>query len=120
MNIKPGDFIQHDGCVIFFEVESVHSTFVICAARDPKHGTDLVYTDKITAISTETPRRHVKLNRTKDFYDKFYPEGWQPHLSVVIPFSEITEGTVLITTKGCAPPLRRKAILGFLMVNRKR
>lgn len=119
MNIKPGNFIKHGGCDIFFEVESVHSTFIICASRDPKHGTDLVYPEQITSISTETPTHHIKLDRTKDFYDKFFPEGWQPHISKVIPFSEIVEGTVLITTKGLCTAVKKKGCTWILKGKQK-
>lgn len=109
MNIEPGMFISVKGCDIFFEVKSVHTNFVICANRNPTHETELVFIDTIDqCVEKPLNSKWIKLNRQKGYYDKFYPEGWQPYISQVIPFSSIEAGMELIGYKGVFYPVSKK------------
>ena len=99
--IKPGMFIRHDLNLIYFEVESVLGNMVVCADRDPKKKTDLVFLDKIEEV-VEKPLSHswIKCNREKGFYDKFHPEGWKPQKTEVVKFEDLQEGDEIFTFKG--------------------
>lgn len=109
MKIKPGDFIRHSTLLIWFEVHEVFSDFVTCADRDPAKGTELVFKKDIQLHHDSLPPGHyIKMNREKNFYDKFYPEGWHGDESKVIPFNDIKEGMMLIGTKGIFVPKYRK------------
>lgn len=108
MKIEKGTFIRYDTLSIYFEVQDVFSDMVVCAARTAQEGTDLVFINKIEEVVQTPPcSRWVKLDRTKGFYDKFSPEGWVPHISKVIPFSEIKEGSVIVTTRGACTAVRK-------------
>lgn len=108
MNIKPGMFIQYGTLGIEFEVKEVFSDFVICAARNPKDETELVWIKDINyCVDEPDSTQWIKLNREKSFYDKFHPEGWQPTITKVISFNEIKEGMKIITEKGVCETTRR-------------
>lgn len=109
MNIKPGQFIRHDSLSISFEVQEVFSDMCVCASRDPKFKTELVFLKDIyECVDTPLDSHWVKLDRSKGFYDKFHPEGWQPYKSKVIPFSAIEAGMELVGTKGVLYPVSKK------------
>lgn len=100
-NIKPGMFIKHGDCSIYFEVETVFHDMVVCASRDPRDKTELVFTDKITeCVEKPYSKTWINLNREKGFYDKFHPEGWLPQITKVVPFSELKENDEIIGKKG--------------------
>ncbi|MBK3919946.1 hypothetical protein EGJ28_16195 [Stutzerimonas xanthomarina] len=80
LGVEPGWFVRFGGCSIWFEIGAVWADMVSCAARDPKHLTVLAtvgdYYSAIDHVCQELPasERWIKLDRTKSFYDKFYPE----------------------------------------------
>lgn len=101
LNIKSGMFVSHGSCSIYFEVKEILENFLICASRDPKSKTELVFLDNVSDV-VEKPisNQWIKLNREKGFYDKFYPEGWVPTITKVVKSSELKENDTIITEKG--------------------
>lgn len=80
LGVEPGWFVRFGGCSIWFEIDAVWPDMVACAARDPKRVTTLAtvgeYYSAIDFVCQELPstERWVKLDRTKSFFDKFFPE----------------------------------------------
>lgn len=108
MKIEKGMFIRYETLLIYFEVEEVFKDMVVCAARDPKDGTDLVFIDRIVdCVDTPPCREWIKLNRTKGFYDKFHPEGWHGDDIKVIPFNDIVAGMTILTYKGSTKTVKK-------------
>lgn len=107
-SIKPGMFIRHDYCLIYFEIESICGDMVICSSRDPKKKTELVFFDKIQEL-VEKPcsSSWIKCNREKGFYDKFHPEGWLPQKIEVVKFEDLQEKDEIITTKGLCKLIKK-------------
>lgn len=100
-NIKPGMFIKHGGCSIYFEVETVFHDMVVCVSRNPNDKTELVFINQITeCVEKPCCKTWIKLNREKGFYDKFYPEGWLREITQVVPFLSLKENDEVIGTKG--------------------
>lgn len=107
MKIEKGMFVRHGDCSIYFEVESIHGDFLMCANRDPAAGEELVFLSKITDVS-EGPCGHwIKLNREKNFYDKFYPEGWQNDETKVIESKDLIIGEYVLTEKGACQVVKK-------------
>lgn len=109
MKIEPGMFIKIKSLSIYFEVQEVFLNMVVCASRNPSDKTELVFRDNIEySVHTPPSGNWIKLNREKGFYDKFYPEGWQPTIFKVIPFSDIEAGMTLVGFKGTFKPVTKK------------
>ena len=107
--IKPAMFVKIKGCSIYFEVSEVFSDMVVCASRNPKDITELVFIDNIELCVSNPPNNNwIKLNREKGFYDKFYPEGWQGSVSKVIHFNDLKEGYKICTLKGVCELIKKR------------
>jgi hypothetical protein len=80
LGITPKMYVRYGDCSIWFEVLKVYKDFVICASRDPKRKTEMAmigaYFSAINefAQTMEKYDRFINVDRTKSFYDKFYPE----------------------------------------------
>lgn len=110
MKIEKGMFIRHGFCSIYFEVEEVFSNMVICASRDPKKKTELVFIDDINNAIFDDGKTYfekIKLNREKNFYDKFHPEGWQEDKLKVVKNEELLVGDLILTEKGASKVVKK-------------
>lgn len=80
--VKPGWFVRHGTCSIWFEIIDVFDNSLTCVARDPKKGTEYCmlgdFYGAIDEVTDTLPDGSwIKANREKNFYDKFNPEGWE-------------------------------------------
>lgn len=80
ISVKPGWFVRMGCCLIWLEIESIWDRMVSCAARKPKKRSSLgMVGDHFSAIDyvCAVPLAGsywIKLDRTKNFFDKFPPE----------------------------------------------
>lgn len=102
MKIEKGMFIQAKTLLIYLEIDYVADNFVVCASRDPKEKTDIVFLSDIEKCVEVPPKgaSWIKMNREKNFYDKFCPEGWQGEEVNVLKIEDIKKGDLVVTEKG--------------------
>lgn len=80
IGVQPGWFCKHGSCSIWFQVLRVYDGMLVCIARDPAKGTELVlhgpnYT-RVDWLCPSLPVGDVIVAepRAKNFFDKFYRE----------------------------------------------
>lgn len=80
LQVEPGWYVRSACCSIWCEVVSVVGSWVVCVARDPRKGTDMVSIgDNYSSVNEfcigkPSGLRWIAADRTKSFYDKFFPE----------------------------------------------